>query len=88
MPEESSKSKKVVISFDLNEHVGLDTSTFHMTLDGEAVGCLSSIELTAKINEKFGRLQYTQFRNVRDTDDINTTGIWELHSHGNEEIND
>lgn len=82
------KRLPVAITFELVENVGVDTSTFKLKIDGEYVGCLSSLDLSAKIKEKFGSLQYTQFRNVREPDDINATGIWELHAHGDAEIND
>jgi predicted peptidase len=88
MPDTQLKTHHIVFSFDIVENVGIDTSTLIMQIDGKAVGCLSSVELSAKINDKFGNLQYTQFRNVRETENIKDTGIWELHSHGDTESND
>lgn len=89
MPDATQpKIHHVVFSFDLVEDVGIDTSTVLMQLDGEPLGYLSSVDLSVKVKEKFGTLQYTQFRNVQNTNDIDATGIWELHSHGDAEIND
>jgi len=88
MPDTQPKTLHVVLSFDIIEDVGIDISTFNMQIDGQVIGYLSSVELSAHINDKSGNLQYTQFRNVRETDDINDTGIWELHAHGETEHND
>lgn len=82
------KTHHVVFSFDLVENVGIDASTVLMQIDGETLGYLNSVDLSIKVKEKFGSLQYTQFKNVQNTNDINATGIWELHSHGDVEIND
>jgi hypothetical protein len=88
MPDTQLKTHHIVFSFDIVENVGIDTSTLLMKIDGVPLGYLNSVELSAKVTERFGNLQYTQFRNTRETDDVKDTGIWELHSHGNAETND
>lgn len=88
MPDEPKKNR-ITLAFDVIDGAGVDTSTLMMCVDGKAVGYLDAVNFDFKAKERWGRLQYTQFRNPRETGKPEDCGIWDIHTFGdNEETND
>ena len=89
MSDEQPKKVRVTLAFDLVDGIGVDLPSLMMHMDGKAVGFIDSMDFSFKNKQRWGRFQYVQFRNPRETGEASDCGIWDIHTHGDhEEIND
>jgi hypothetical protein len=84
MPDEPKKIH-VTLSFDIVEELGVDSMSILMQLDGKIVGFLDTINLSVKAKERWNKFMYTQFRNPRETGNVNDCGVWDIHTFGDKD---
>jgi hypothetical protein len=88
MIDKSPKKLSVSITFDIIDDIGVDCNSVKMCVDGKPMGCLHNLELSVNGKDKLGRLQYSQFRNPMNTEQVKDCGTWEIHAYGDKELND
>jgi hypothetical protein len=88
MIDKQPKKIHMTLAFDVVDGEGVDITTATLCADGQSIGPVQSLNLAWDVKKRYGKFQYSQFRNVRETDDPGHCGTWNIHTYGDNEPND